>query len=310
MMNTKLTAPFVIKHDCIIHSETGAKLPYLRVVAKIPKPTSLTVIVEFDDALSRRRLEELSWEEYRSWSVFCKKMIKYGYVYDKLSLLKSLHYWYTTNKIQITIYDLSTAGWHPIEGTSRYVYTNIIKKQRSKPCGFSHKGSFAQRFQYDLGVSASDMVSWRREIAPTCGQSPTLMVAVLSAFAATLLPAVRELPSFCIFYSADEASDREVIRYAAASVFGAPPNIPIFGKSPTALQLVADFRHGLVCSDIFSQATIKQIQSFFGTLLGLSGEISSVALPSDMRLLALTTGPHTHLDKVDTSKNLALLAGS
>jgi hypothetical protein len=73
------------------------------------------------------------------------------------------------------------------------------------------------------------------------------------------------------------------------------------GKSPTPLQLVADFRHGLVCFDIPRHATTKQILSFFAPILGVNGDISRVSLPPDMRLLALATGPHSHLDNVPQS---------
>jgi hypothetical protein len=169
-----------------------------------------------------------------------------------------------------------------------------------------HKGNFAQPFQYGLDVLSSDIPSWK-EIALACERSPALMGATLSPFAATLLPAASALPSFCIFYGADEASDRELIRSVGASVFGSPQNFSILGKSPPPLQLVADFRHGLVCSDIPRHATKKQILSFYETLLGINGEISRVLMPRDTRLLALVTGPLSHLDNVPQSISVSAI---
>jgi hypothetical protein len=69
-MITKSIPPFVVDNDHIIHSETGQKLDYLQIVEKIANPTSLAVAVEFYDAVARRRKEELSWPEFRSWSKF------------------------------------------------------------------------------------------------------------------------------------------------------------------------------------------------------------------------------------------------
>ncbi len=302
-MITKSTKPFFICPNHIIHTETGQKLPYLRVVAKLANSASLTVVIEFDDALSRRRKENLSWAEYRSWPKFYNKMTGYGYCCNNTNLLKLLHDWYMKLNITITIDLLPAGGWWGqggIDGKLYYVNTNIIKR-RSKILGCLHEGGYAQPFQYGLDVLDSDIARWDRVIAPACGRSPALMVAALSPLAATLLPAVRHLPSFAIFFGADAALERDVVRYVAASVFGAPHNFPILGKSPTPLQLVADFRHGIVCSDIPGHATKKQILSFYQPLLGISGEISPVSLPSDMRLLALATGPHSHLRNVPQS---------
>jgi hypothetical protein len=134
-------------------------------------------------------------------------------------------------------------------------------------------------------------------------------VAALSGLAAMLFPAAKELQSFCIFYGADEAADREVIRSVAASVSGAPRNFSILGKSPTRIQLVEDFRHKVVCFDIPRAATEKQILPFFESLLGVNGEISCVSsLPNDMRLLAFVTGPCGHFDNVPAPRTISVSA--
>jgi hypothetical protein len=93
-MTAKSTRPFVIHPHYIIHPKTGQKLHYLWIAGKIANPTSLAVVVEFDDAVSRRRKEEMSWPEFRSWPKFYNKMISYGYRCDNKGLLKLLHDWY------------------------------------------------------------------------------------------------------------------------------------------------------------------------------------------------------------------------
>src|SRR5580704_15149789 len=94
-MAPKSTKQFVIRSDCIIHSETGEKLPYIYISEKTANYlTSGGVVVEFDNYLLQRREEELSWLEYRSGSKFCKKMIAAGYHCRDLNLFKALHEWF------------------------------------------------------------------------------------------------------------------------------------------------------------------------------------------------------------------------
>jgi hypothetical protein len=220
-MTAKSAPPFVVRKDRIIHSETGQRLPYLAILGTTAVPASLAVVVGFDDAVSRRRKEELSWSEFCGWSKFYNKMMSYGYRCDNVGLLKSLHGWYVRLNIPVQVTHLPTSGWWTLDkiAKSYYIRTNVIKNL-SPTSRVLHKGSYAQPVQYGSDILASDIASYR-EISFACGWSPTLMVATLSPFAATLLPAARDIPSFCIFYGADAALDREVIRYAAACVFGA-----------------------------------------------------------------------------------------
>src|SRR5580704_6635382 len=102
-MPAKSAPPFVVRNDHIIHSATGQKLDYLRVVQKIATPTSLAVVVEFVDDVARRRKEELSWPEFRSWPKFSNKMMNFGYRCDNARILKLLHNWYMELHIAVKI---------------------------------------------------------------------------------------------------------------------------------------------------------------------------------------------------------------
>lgn len=305
-MKSNSKGPFAFRLTGITHRDTGQKLPFIRISAKVVDRTSVAVVVEFCDAPGRQRREELSWLEYRNWSKFQNKMMSVGYRCDNPPLLKSLHSWYLERDIPRTIHLRPAAGWWRGIGTDKKFYflnTGIVN-WCSQDLGLLHKGSCGQPTQYGFAsfssnpASRQEIATWYKEIAPACGRSPALMVGALSELAAMLFPAARDFTSFCIFYGADEAVDREVIRSVAACVLGAPRNFSILGKSPTPLQLAKDFRHNAVCFDISSR-TEKQILPFFESALGINGEIScDSSLPSDMRLLAFVTGPCGHLDNM------------
>jgi hypothetical protein len=307
-MTSKMTRPFVVYGDYVMQPATGEKLPLIKIVAKIPKSTSLAVLVEFTDALSRRRQEEMSWTEYRSWAKFFSKMMNYGYHCDNPNLLKLLHSWYMTLNIPVTIRHLPASGWWGQGGIDKlyYVPANTIVN-RTPSFKVLYKASYAQPFSYGLDALASDIAIWDTKIVPACGRSPALMVALLSGLGATLFPAVGHFQSFCIFYGADSTLEREVIRSVAACVFGVPHNSSILSRSPTSLQTAADFRHAVVCSDIPAHATNKQILSFFEPLLGISGEISCASLPPDTRLIALATGPRSQINNVPRSISVSAI---
>jgi hypothetical protein len=82
---------FAVHHTYITHVDTGQELPLIRIIAKIVSRTSLAVVVQFYDASSRLRQEEMLWIEYRSWSKFYTKMLGFGYCCDDSNLLKLLH---------------------------------------------------------------------------------------------------------------------------------------------------------------------------------------------------------------------------
>jgi hypothetical protein len=142
-------------------------------------------------------------------------------------------------------------------------------------------------------------------VAEPSGHSPALIVGILAGLAGVLLPALKELVSFGIFYSADEASDRKVMLSAAASVMGMR-HLSILDKRP--LELAANHRHGTICSDIPSDATEKQVSSLFrGLFRAGGGQIGGNLLPEDIRLLAFTTGRDSQLGSVPQSISVSAI---
>jgi hypothetical protein len=288
---------FVFYKDYILHKPTGTRFPTIRVLGAISKESAGSVMIGFADPFGTQRKIEISWNDFLSWPNFEKTLGKYGYLFGDTKLGQALHRELIRKPNPRRIILLPAMGWWPY----RYVPPDQIIERSAKLAYFFRGTDGSLRSE-----CRGDLKTWSEQVASPSANSPPVMVVILSGLGAILLPAATDVPSFCISYPCDEASDREVLRRVGASVSGLPKNLPLRGSPQWTAEVAAGHRHALLCVDIPDLITPKEINSFFKPLLSARGAPKSRpangCVPvDDLRLLVLATGTRNHVNHVPRS---------